>query len=170
MLKGGVVLLLTLALFLVPGAAGAADLKVGVIDGMDIISKSADGKKAQESVRRKMEELSRPVEQRRQEMAKMVADFEKQASVMKEDARKRKEEEINKKMEEFRKQGADAERQLAQFQEKELAPIFQKLEQAVKAVAQDQKLDLVFDKRQAGLLYLNPSLEITEKVRSKFGP
>ena len=170
MLKGGVVLLLTLALFLVPGAAGAADLKVGVIDGMDIISKSADGKKAQESVRRKMEELSRPVEQRRQEMAKMVADFEKQASVMKEDARKRKEEEINKKVEEFRKQGADAERQLAQFQEKELAPIFQKLEQAVKAVAQDQKLDLVFDKRQAGLLYLNPSLEITEKVRSKFGP
>ena len=170
MFKLGVALLLTLGLLLPPAMAGAAELKVGIIDGMDIISKSADGKKAQANVQRKMQELSKPVEVRRQEMAKLMGEYEKQATVMKEDARKRKEEELNKKMEEFRKTGADAERQLAQFQEKELAPIFQKLENAVKSVAQDMKLDIVFDKRQSGLLYMNPSLDVTDKVRSKFGP
>jgi outer membrane protein len=170
MLKLGVGLLLTLGLLVAPGMVGAADLKVAVIDGMDIISKSSEGKKAQDSVRRKTQELSKPMEQRRQEVAKMMADFDKQASVMKEDARKRKEGEINKKMEELRKQGMDAERQLAQFQEKELAPIFQKLESAVKSVAQEQKLDIVLDKRQSGLLYMNPNLDVTEKVRAKFGP
>ncbi len=170
MLKVAVSLLLTLGLLLPLGAAGAAELKVGIVDGMDIISKSAEGKKVQDTLKRKSDELSKPLEQRRQEMAKMMADFEKQASVMKEDARKKKEEELNKKMEEMRRQEADAERTFAQFQEKELAPIFHKLEGAVKAVAQDQKLDFVLDKRQSGLMYFNPGLEITEKVRSKFGP
>jgi len=36
-------------------------------------------------------------------------------------------------------------------------------------VAQDNKLDLVLDKRNSGLLYMAPGMDITEKVRSKFG-
>ena len=88
---------------------------------------------------------------------------------MKEDARKRKAEELEKKMQDFQKQGADAEKQLQQYQEKELAPLFQKLEGAVKAVATQEKLDMVLDKRNAGLLYMDPKLDITDKVRSKFG-
>ena len=152
-----------------PLGVGEADFKVGVVDGMDIVTKSSEGKKVQENLRRKTEELSRPAAQRQQDVQKMMADFEKQASVMKEDARKRKEEEISKKLEELRRQGADAERQFAQYQEKELGPLFQKLEQAVKVVAQDQKLDLVLDKRNSGLLYMTPNLDITEKVRTAFG-
>ena len=103
------------------------------------------------------------------DLAKEVEDFQKQASVMKEDARKRKAEELEKKMQDFQKQGADAEKQLQQFQEQQLAPLFQKLEGAVKAVAQQDKLDMVLDKRNAGLLYMDPKMDITDKVRSKFG-
>lgn len=170
MYKLGIGLLLTLGLLLPPLGAGAADFKVGVIDGMEIVSKSSEGKKVQENLRKKSEELARPAEARQRDVAKMMEDFQKQASVMKEDARKRKEEEINKKMDELRRTGADLEKQFAQYQEKELGPLFQKLEQAVKAVAQEQKLDMVLDKRNSGLLYMNPSLDVTEKVRSKFGP
>jgi outer membrane protein len=170
MSKLSISLLLTLGLLLIPLGAEAADLKVGIIDGMDIVSKSSEGKKVQENLRKKSEELSRPAEARQRDVARMMEDFQKQASVMKEDARKRKEEEINKKIEELRRQGADAEKQFAQYQEKELGPLFQKLEQAVKAVAQDQKLDIVLDKRNSGLLYMSPSLDVTEKVRSRFGP
>jgi outer membrane protein len=169
MRKLSVSLLLAAGLVLLPLWAAHADFKVGVIDGMDIISKSTQGKAVQDSIKKKSEELSRPFESKRRDISKIMADFEKQAPMMKEDARKKKEEEINKKMEEFRKQGADAEKQLAQYQEKELAPLFQKLEGAVKAVAQENKLDIVLDKRNSGLLYLSPGLDITDKVRSKFG-
>ena len=169
MSKVGVGLLLTAALVLTPLWAAAAELKVGVVDGMDVVSKSADGKRVQDSIKRKSEELGKPFAQRRQELAKQVEDFQKQASLMKEDARKQKAEDLEKKMQDFQKQGADAEKQLQQFQEKELAPLFQKLEGAVKAVAQQEKLDMVLDKRNAGLLYMDPKLDITDKVRSKFG-
>jgi outer membrane protein len=149
--------------------AAAAEFKVGVVDGMDVVSKSAEGKRVQDSIKRKSDELGKPFAQKRQDLAKQVEDFQKQASVMKEDARKRKAEELEKKMQDFQKQGADAEKQLQQYQEQQLAPLFQKLEGAVKAVAQQEKLDMVLDKRNAGLLYMDPKMDITDKVRSKFG-
>jgi outer membrane protein len=169
MSKAGAGLLLTVALVLTPMWVTAAEFKVGVVDGMDVVSKSAEGKRVQDNIKRKSDELGKPFALKRQDLAKQVEEFQKQASMMKEDARKRKAEELDKKMKDFQKQGADAEKQLQQYQEKELAPMFQKLEAAVKAVAQQEKLDMVLDKRNAGLLYMDPKLDITDKVRSKFG-
>lgn len=169
MSKVGLGLLLTAALLLTPLWAAAAEFKVGVVDGMDVVSKSAAGKAVQSAIKRKSEELGRPFGQKRQDLAKEVQNFQKQQSLMKEAARKTKAAELERKMQEFQKQGADAEKQLQKFQESQLAPLFQKLETAVKTVAQQEKLDMVLDKRNAGLLYMDPKLDITEKVRSKFG-
>lgn len=169
MSKLGFSLVVMLGLLLTPMAAAYAEFKVGVVDGMEIVSNSAEGKRVQESIKRKSEELGRPFAQRRQDLQRQVEDFQKQAGVMKEDARKRKEEELQKKMQEFQQQGAGAEKQLAEFQQKELAPVFQKLESAVKAVATDMKLDMVLDKRNSGLLYMSPGMDITDKVKSRFG-
>ena len=168
MRKSVVSSLVVLGLVLTPLAAWA-DFKIGVVDGMEIVSKSAEGKRVQDSLKHKSEELGKPFAQRRQDFAKQVDEFQKQASVMKEDARKRKQEELQKKASELEKQGADAEKQLQQYQEKELAPLFQKLEAAVKTVATENKLDIVLDKRNSGLLFMAPGLDITDKVRSKFG-
>jgi outer membrane protein len=169
MSKVGVGLLLTAALVLTPLWAAHAELKIGIVDGMEIISKSSEGKRVQENLKRKSEELGRPFVQKRQALQRQVEEFQKQASLMKEDARKRKAEELEKKMQDFQRQGADAEKQLQQYQEKELAPLFNKLETAVKTVAQENKLDLVLDKRNAGLLFMDPKMDITDKVRSRFG-
>jgi len=168
MSKWGVGLLITAALILTPLCAAHAEFKVGVVDGMDVVSKSADGKRVQESIKRKSEELGKPFAQRRQDLAKQVEEFQKQAGMMKEDARKKKGEELEKKMQEFQRQGADAEKQLSQYQEQQLQPLFKKLEAAVQGVAAAEKLDLVLDKRNSGLLFMDPKLDITDKVRSKF--
>jgi outer membrane protein len=168
MSKVAVGLLLAAALVLTPMWAAAAEFKVGVVDGMDVVSKSAEGKRVQDSIKNKSEELGKPFALKRQDLGKQVEEFQKQAGVMKEDARKRKAEELEKKMQDLQKQGSDAEKQLQQFQEQQLAPLFQKLESAVKTVAMENKLDMVLDKRNAGLLYMDPKLDITDKVRSKF--
>ena len=133
MSKVGLGFLLIAALLLTPLWAAAAEFKVGVVDGMDVVSKSSAGKGVQAAIKRKSEELSKPFGQRRQDLAKEVENFQKQASLMKEDARKTKAAELEKKMQDFQKQGADAEKQLQQFQESQLAPLFQKLEGAVKS-------------------------------------
>jgi outer membrane protein len=169
MSKAGVGLLLTAALVLTPLCAAHAEFKVGVVDSMDVVTKSAAGKAVQDSMKRKSEELGKPFAQKQKDLAKEVEDFQKQSSVMKEDVKKRKAEELEKKMQDFQKQGADAEKQLQQYQEQQLAPLKQKLDTAVKAVAQQEKLDIVLDRRSSGLLYMDPKMDITDKVRSKFG-
>jgi outer membrane protein len=170
MSKVGVGLLLTVALILVPLYAAHAELKVGIVDGMEVISKSAEGKRVQDAIKHKSDELGRPFAQKRQDLARQLKEFQDQASLMKESARKRKAEELQKKMKDFERQGADAEKQLAQYQQQQLAPLFHKLESAVNTVAREKGLDLVLDKRNAGILYLDPKLDITQQVRQRFGP
>jgi outer membrane protein len=166
MFKLGSILTLIMFLVLTPLWAGAADLKIGVVDSNDILAKSPEGKRAQDNIKRRTEELGRPLGQKRQEIGRQLEEFQKQASVMKEEARKRKAEELEAKMKDFDRRTAAAEKQLADLQNKELGPILKKLEQAVEAVAQEDKLDLVLDKRV--VLMNNKNLDITEKVRARF--
>ncbi len=161
-----ITLLVTLVLTLAPLGAGAAELKIGVVDVNAIVSQSPEGKRAQDTVKRKAEELSRPLQQRQQDFSRQLEEFEKQRSVMKEDARKRREEELQRKYQEIQKQAQEADRAMAQVQERELGPLMQKLERAVEAVANEDKLDLVLPKQ--GIYVRNKSLDITEKVRSRF--
>jgi outer membrane protein len=168
MSKLGVGCLLIVALVFTPLVAAHAAFKVGVVDGMEIISNSPQGKLAQANIKRKSEQLGRPFAAKRQTLARQVQEFQKQASLMKESARKQKAQELEQKMKEFQRQGADAEKQLAKYQQEQLRPLFHRLEIAVKAVATEDDLDIVLDKRQSGLLYMKPTLDITSKVRSRF--
>jgi outer membrane protein len=169
MVNLGVGLLLTLGLVLMPLAAGAADFKVGVVDSADILGKSAEGQKIQDLLKRKSDELGRDLQKQDQEIGRMAEDFRKQAGVMKEEARKKREEELKKRAGEFQRRVQEADKQLAQLEQKEKEPLLNKLQQAVNAVAQENKLDVVLDRRLSGLLFFNPALDITEKVRSRFG-
>jgi outer membrane protein len=169
MFKIGVGLVLTLGLVLMPLWAGAADVKIGVVDSSDILGKSAEGKQVQDALKRKSDELGKDLQKQDQEIGRMVEEFRKQSAVMKEEAKKQRQEELSKRASEFQRRVQDADKQLAQLEQKEKEPLLKKLEQAVNAVAQENKLDMVLDRRASGLLYMAPSLDITEKVRSRFG-
>lgn len=160
------IVLAAAALLAFSPAGAAAQVKIGVVDVNDIIGKSPEGKRIQDTLKRKMEEMGRPLEQRRQELARQIEEFEKQKGVMKEDARKRKEEELQKKASDLQKSAQEADKALAKLQEQELGPLMKKLEAAVEAVANEEKLDLVLPK--AGIFVRNKNLDITEKVRARF--
>ncbi len=160
--------LITMTLMFGPMAAVAADLKIGVADPDNILMSSAEGKRVQEAIKKKAEDLGRPLGSKRQDIGKQVEEFQKQAGMMKEDVRKTKGQELEKKAQEFEKQAADAEKQLNQFKESQLTPLSKKMDQALDQVAKDEKLDLILDKRM--VLFLgNKSLDVNDKVRAKFG-
>jgi|UniRef100_A0A7C5AMJ6 outer membrane protein len=147
-------------------AAQAADVKIGVVNTRELLNDSAEWKRVQESIKRKLEDLGRPLEKRREDIGRQMQEFEKQAAVMKEDARQRKQEELQQKIRELQKQAAEADKAMAQFEEREKAPILKKLQQAVETVAREEKLDLVLD---SNIVFLNnKSLDITDKVKRHF--
>lgn len=161
--------LIALTMICGPLTALAADLKIGVVDSNSILANSAEGKRVQESIKAKADELSRPLGAKRQDLTRQVEEFQKQSSLMKEDARRAKSQELEKKMADFDKQASDADKQLGQFRQSQFAPLYKKIEQALQQVAQEEKLDLIVDKGMV-LAINNKSLDYTDKVRAKFGP
>jgi len=159
--------LIVLTMIFGPLTALAAELKIGVADTNSILMNSSEGKRIQESIKRKADELSRPLGSKRQDLTRQVEEFQKQASLMKEDARRAKSQELEKKMADFEKQAADADKQLAQFRQSQFSPLTKKLEQALVQVSKEEKLDLILDK--STVLISNKSLDVTDKLRSAFG-
>jgi outer membrane protein len=160
--------LIALTMLFGPLGALAAEIKIGIVDTNSILTGSAEGKRAQEAIKKKAEDLSRPLGTKRQDLGRQVEEFQKQASVMKEEARKTKAQELEKKMADFDKQAQDADKQLNQFKESQLAPLSKKMDQALDQVSREEKLDLVLD-RSVTLNVPNKALDYTDKVRAKFG-
>ncbi len=161
------IVLFVLMFTLVASLAGAADVKIGVVDSMDVIFNSAEGKRAQDALKRKGEELGRDLERRRTDLGKQVEDFQKQAAVMKEDALKRKGEELGRKEEDLRRKLGASEQEFAQMRERELKPLFEKFDRVIKQIAQEGKYTIIMDKRAA--IGYDPSVDITERVKNAFG-
>jgi outer membrane protein len=166
MKKLAVTLVLITSLLLTP--ALAADLRIGVVDVEEIVNKSPEYKRIEANLKRKSEELGRPLQQREQDLGRQVAEFQKQAQagIMKSDAKKRKELELQKKFQDIQKSKNSAARSFQQYYEREMKPLMDKFNRAVEQVANEEKLDLVMPK--AGIFVRNKSLDVTEKVRSRF--
>jgi outer membrane protein len=146
----------------------AKDLRIGVVDVEDIINKSPDYKRIESNLKRKSEELGRPLQQRERELGQQLEDFQKQAQagIIKDEARQRKESEFQRKLEDIQKSRDQAARTFQEYYQREMKPLMDKLNRAVEQVATEDDLDIVFPK--AGIYLKNKSLDITEKVRSRF--
>jgi len=158
---------LTLTCLLITPAL-AKDINIGVVDIEDIINNSPDYKRIESSLKRKSEELGRPLQQQERQLSQQLADFQKQAQagIIKEDARKRKETEFQRMFQDIQKSKDRAAKEFQDYYQREMKPLMDKLNRAVEQVANEENLDIVFPK--AGIFLKNKSLDITEKVRSRF--
>ena len=168
MLKSLMGALIAMTLVFGPMAAVAAELKIGVADPDNILVNSAEGKRVQETIKRKAEELGKPLSSKRQDIGRQMEDFQKQESMMKEEARRTKGQELEKKAKDFEQQAADAEKQLNTFKQNQLAPLSKKMDVALEQVCKDEKLDMILDRRMV-LFLNNKALDVNDKVQAKFG-
>lgn len=156
-----------LILSLIAPALAWAEVKIAVVDMADIIFNSAEGKKAQETIKRKGQELGKDLDRRREEFGKQVEEYQKNAPVMKEEARKKKEEEFGKKQTELQQKVGTSQQELAKLEEKEFKPLYDKFSKIVNAVAKENQYTVVLDKRV--VIGFDPTIDITDKVRAAFG-
>jgi outer membrane protein len=149
-------------------SVGAKELRIGVVDVENIINNSPDYKRIEGSLKKKSEELGKPLQQREQELGQQVQEFQKQAQagIIKEDVRKQKESEFQKKFQEIQKSKDTATKSFQEYYQQTMKPLMEKMNKAVEQVANENNLDIVFPK--AGTYVRDKSLDITDKVREKF--
>jgi outer membrane protein len=129
---------------------------------------SPEYKRIEGSLKKKSEELGRPLQQKEQELGQQMQEFQKQAQagIIKDDARKTKESEFQKKFEDIQKSKDTAAKSFQEYYQQSMKPLMEKMNKAVEQVASDNNLDIIFPK--AGAFVRDKSLDVTDKVREKF--
>jgi len=150
-------------------SASQSGVKVGVLDPVRVFKETAVGKKAEESLASFIKNRQAVVELEEKELKRMEEDLMRQASVLTGSAKKEREQQLQRRVMEFQQKSNELTREVQDKQREVMEGFREKVEKVVAKVAQQQNLQMVFERSKGGpALYNDVSLDITAKVIEEF--
>lgn len=155
------------ALVLVP--ATFAQQKIGYVNSAKIFQELPAAQDAQ----RRIDALGKPIqdslEAMQRDLQARYEDYQKREALLNDAAKKAEQQkliEMERRMNEFRVQKLGNDGELARETEKLLAPLRDRIKNAITAVAKEEKYSFIFDKTESIqiLLYGDPAHDVTFKV------
>ncbi|MFV0346190.1 MAG: OmpH family outer membrane protein [Bacteroidales bacterium] len=144
--------------------------KFGHIDLAALVELMPERVEAQKSMQKLSVELEGELKNLQTEYQTKLAEYEKNVAVWSDLIKSTKEDELQAKMQQIQSFSQNAQRSLQQEQMKLLNPIVKKAQDAVDAVAEGMKLELVFDTSNQVLMYYSEkSVDLLPKVKEKLG-
>ncbi len=165
-------IILTLSLFVLFGFQADAQ-KFGYVDSKYILSHIPEYQEAQKQINKMSETWQKEIEAKYETIEKLEKAFQAEKILLTEDMRQKRSEEIDEKRKEakeLQKQKFGVGGELFQKREELIKPIQEQIYTAIKDVASQSALMVVFDKaNQSNMLYTNPKHDISDKVLRKMG-
>ena len=140
----------------------AEAVSIAVLDMQKVVLSSKLGKEAQKEIEKRVKELEKTFKTDEETLIDLQSEIEKKSSVWSEEKKQDKSIEFQKLRRDLRAKQDDANVELKQLQEKQLAPIFKDLEVVVKKFAEDNKYSMILPSQ--AVLYAIDSVDITDKV------
>jgi len=161
-MKRLIIPLLACVAWSLPGMAAASD--IGYVDMERIIKESKLGRAAEARLKERFATKIQPFAEREAEIVRQQEQLKRDKPLMSAAEAKKRETHIQERIAAFEKDSAGIQQELMQAQQEEGRKIIAPARAAVVAVAKKQKLGAVFEANQAGLLYLDERLDITDAV------
>jgi outer membrane protein len=152
------------AALMAAGPAAAEGPKIAVIDVNKILNESVAGKAAKKKIEERYEVLKKKIEAKQEEAKKAKEEIDKQKILLGKEKLKEKEDALNGKVTELRQLTQEAEKEMQTRQGEQTRDVLKMVEAQLEKVVAAEKLDLVFDRTQGGVVHFNPALDITSKV------
>ncbi len=146
------------------GTAFGEGLKVAVIDVNKILNESSAGKDAKKKIEARYEELKKKLDVKQEEARKLKDEIDKQKILIGKEKLKEKEDALNAKVAELRQMTQEAEKEMQGRQGDATREVLKIIEAQMEKVVNADKIDVVLEKSQGGVVYFNPALDITAKV------
>lgn len=138
--------------------------KIGYIDLQAVVRDSKAGKAAKVSFEKEFKTKRDIIEQKTRALENMKQDFIKNSSVMNETTRGQKAEQIDRNEKDLNRTREDF-REALQKKDLELTQkILKDIEGIISKIGSDQGYTIIFERTEAGIIYGNPSADITGKV------
>ena len=152
--------LLTLALPL--AVAQATDL--GYVDMQQVVEKSKVGARVQEQLRKDFEPKAKPIGAEEQAIREAQKTLAKESALKSKDQVEKRQAEIKKRIAAFEAAAAPLQQELMKAQKERGREVLEPAQKAVDAVAKQKKLGMIVERSQAGVVYMDPTLDITAEV------
>lgn len=147
--------------------------KFGYVDTKYILSHIPEYQSAQAEINKLSTQWQKDIESKYGTIEKLESAYQAEKILLTDEMRKKREEEIERKKQEAKemqkaKFGVDGE--LFKKREELVKPIQDRIFEAIKEVAEQMSLMVVFDKaNHSNMLYTNPKHDISDKVLKKMG-
>ena len=150
-------------LLALPMGVFAQNLKFGHINAQEIITVMPEFTKAQNDIQTLEKQLTAELQRTQEEFNKKYQEF--QQAIAKDSLPPNIAE---RRQEQFQQ---DAQQQMAKAQNDAMAPIYQKLDNAIKAVGAAEGVIYIFDLARTSIPYVNESqsINLTSKVKANLG-
>lgn len=163
-----VVVVIALVMPLSAKAQSTAPVKVAYIDLQKVMMESEKGKEAKKSLTEEAEKLKKTLTQRQDELQKLKDTIERQGATMTSEARADKEKQYQTKLKDYQRIASDYQTELQQKDMEFTTKILKELEDIIRVMGDNDKFTLILEKSQAGILFATPSIDITDKVITRY--
>lgn len=170
-----IVSMAALCLLVLPVVAQAQALKVGYTDHELIIANMPEYLEVQQQLQDEYQSSQQVLQSMYEDYQGKVERYQKQQALLSEERRQERETEIMQAQQEIQQKGQEAEQVLAQREGELLAPLFERVDAAIREVAAENSLDLVLRANvgpaQPIILFVNEDRisDITADVARKLG-
>ena len=160
-------------LLALPMGVFAQNLKFGHINAQEIITVMPEFTKAQNDIQTLEKRLTAELQRTQEEFNKKYQEF--QQAIAKDslppNIAERRQKELQDMMQRQEQFQQDAQQQMAKAQNDAMAPIYQKLDNAIKAVGAAEGVIYIFDLARTSIPYVNESqsINLTSKVKANLG-
>jgi len=163
----GVAFGLALALALA-GAAGAEEVKIGIVDVEQALSSTDEGKAAREEITRKAREARAQVEPMLEQRKTLAEELQGKKYVLSDDALFQKQVQLAELENKIKNKYSELEGQFKIEQGKMLAPLETKLRSIIEAIGKEQGFTLILQRNNPYVIYSREALDITDMVVARF--
>jgi outer membrane protein len=160
-------------LLALPMGVFAQNLKFGHINAQEIITVMPEFTKAQNDIQTLEKQLTAELQRTQEEFNKKYQQF--QQAIAKDslppNIAERRQKELQDMMQRQEQFQQDAQQQMQKAQNDAMAPIYQKLDNAIKAVGAAEGVVYIFDLARTSIPYVNESqsINLTNKVKANLG-
>jgi len=163
---------LVIAILTMMGSVSFAQ-KLAYVDSDYIMKHIPEYKSAQTQLDNLSQQWQAEVDKQYEEIEKMYQAYQSEQAQLNPDLRRRREDEIvnkEKVVKDFQRGKFGMDGELFKQRENLMKPIQTRVEKAIQAIAAEQQLDFILDKRsEVSFLYANPKLDKSDEVIIKLG-
>lgn len=146
-----------------PGYA-ASSASIGYVDMQKVLEDSKVGKRVQDQLRKEFEPRAKGLGEEERQIRKDQQEFERDKALMSKDQVAKKEKDLQTRIEAYQKKAAPIQQELVKAQQQKAREVIGPAREAVNAIAKKNKLGMVVERNQAGLIYIDEGLDITADV------